>query len=196
MKVLLTTTASLLVAALAGCSQATPDSNSVAVTPASQVVVRTTGFRVDSINGIPGHRFGDPLSTFPGLTVLTGESGATKRYYYPSSRPAPGTAWFAGHNSEFDVTYFFIDNKFATIVVTSYGDHRKLLHDETVYLFGPGDHYETDGTIWRGREAYATYVNTFTPHGPAARLEIGSESLAAMQKKNEAAKLRADNEMK
>ena len=196
MKVLLTTTASLLSATLVGCSQNAQDSVGTTATPTRQLDVRSTGTRVDSLNGIPGHRFGEPLSAFPGLIALPGESGATRRYYYTSSLPAPGTGWFAKHNRDFDITYFFIDNKFATIVVTSYGDSRKLLRDEGEYLFGSGDHYELDGIIWKGRNAYATYVNTFTTHGPTARLEIGSESLAAAQKKQEAVKLKADNELK
>ncbi|RZJ92977.1 MAG: hypothetical protein EOO60_06580 [Hymenobacter sp.] len=197
MKLLLTIAAPLLAATLVSCSQATPESDGTATTSATNqtTAIRTTGTRVDSLNGIPGHRFGEPRSAFPGLIAAPSEPGAMKRYYYLSSQTL-GTGWFARHDKDFTINYFFVNDKFATITVTAYGDRRKLLSDEAAYLFGLGDHYKLDGVIWKGKEAYATYENTFTPQGPAARLEIGSESLAATQKKQEAARLKTDNELK
>jgi hypothetical protein len=197
MKLLLPFTAPLFVA-LVSCSHPAPDSDSAGETTpdAHKTAARTAGTRVDSLNGIPGHRFGEPLSSFPSLIAAENGQDGMKRYYYTSTRPVPGTGWFAKHNKDFDITYFFFDGKFATVIVTAYGQKRQLLSKEAIYLFGLGERYQLDGAIWQGQQAHALYINTFTPLGAAARLEIVSEPLATLEKQQAANRLKADNEQK
>lgn len=181
---------------LDGCSHSTPtaETGTASAGPAAAAPAkRTAGTRADSLDGIPGHHFGEPLGAFPGL--LEGESNikGMRRYYYPSEGTAHGTGWFGKHAPQLKTSYYFVDNQFAYFMTTAYGDNRQLLNQEINYLFGKGDHFHLNDAIWQGKKARAIYTQPFTTYGPAAQLEIASEPLEAKQKEREAARLKAEN---
>ena len=121
---------------------------------------RTTGTQVDSLNGIPGHHFGEPLSAFPGLT--TPDSSAYEGnppYSYPTEKSMGG--WWGKQNvkepGSLTGFYYFPNGKFACFDVTSAGNAIKTLQSEAQFLFGPG--IKTANLIkWEGKLAEAYYT--------------------------------------
>ena len=195
--VLLATVSLLAVALYSSCSHSSPDnvtSPPIGTDNAPTIPVKhTTGSKVDSLNGIPGHPFGEASVTFKGATP--GESNITgmKRYYYPSSQPTRGYGWFGKHSEQIITNYYFVDDKFAYFVATAYGENRRLLSDEATYLFGKGDQFKLDGVIWQGKKARAIYTQPFSTSGPCAQLEVVSEVLENKLKQQAAARLKAEN---
>jgi hypothetical protein len=193
---LLPTLAILTGTLLSNCSHSNSDSttttkdSTVAVTTSAK---RNAGTRVDSLNGIPGHHFGEPLSAFSGL--LPGESNieGMKLYYYSSMEATQRKGWFGKHRQQMLTNYYFVDGKFAYFMATAYGDNRNLLNAEVTYLFGLGDPFQLTGTIWQGKQARAIYTQPISTHGPAAQLEVASEPLGALVKQRTAERLQTDN---
>jgi hypothetical protein len=78
------TSASLLVGALfSSCSH--PAATTDAAETSQMEVPAAIGTRLsrpDSLNGIPGHQFGEPLSAFPGLVLAKSQKPGTQTYYY------------------------------------------------------------------------------------------------------------------
>lgn len=118
-----------------------------------------------------------------------------KRYYYSNAGAVPNTNWFTRHNRDFIITYLFFNDQFAGLLVTGYGNNRQLLYDEAVYLLGPGNPYQLDGTSWQGKQVRGLYTNILTPQGPASHFELLSEPLDAAQKQQAADNLRDENKL-
>lgn len=189
---------SLVALLLSGCSHSTPDSahtngntqdNAILAKPAY-------GVKVDSLDGIPGHHFGEPLSAFPGLVAGQVNGDGMRLYYYPSDGPTLDRGWFGKHRKELMLRYYFENGKFAYFTATAFGDYRKMLNDEAVYLFGIGERFQLTGTIWQGQRTRAMYTTPFLPQGQASHLEIVSEYLEAQQKQRAAVRLKVENDVR
>ena len=97
---------------LASCS-----SPSATSTPADAAAGTSTppppaspfGGKIDSLNGIAGHVFGEPLSAFPKMQLLPPAPGEVTRTYTDE-----GTAgWFGQHHAQVRTQfYYFLDGKF------------------------------------------------------------------------------------
>lgn len=182
---------------LTSCSHTTPTADAGTTSNGSTQAApakRTSGTQADSLNGIPGHHFGEPLSAFPGLREGETNIKGMRRYYYPSGGTVHGTGWFSKHAQQLQTSYYFLDNKFAYFMATAYGDNRQLLSEETTYLFGKsGDRFQLSDVIWRGKLARAIYTQPFSVNGPTAQLEVASEPLETQLKQQEATRLKAEN---
>ena len=89
------------------------------------------GHRVDSLNGIAGHRFGEPPRAFPPLHLELPTTGMPTRTY---TSEAP-TGWFGQYRAQVpDQYYIFLDGKFFTFMAL--GDPT-VLKPEITHLFGP-----------------------------------------------------------
>jgi hypothetical protein len=153
---------------------------------------RTKSTKVDSLNGIPGHRFGEPLSAFPGLELTPGQgTPGTRRYAYPAGKPEAG--WFGKHKQEVEyVFYTFRDDKFISFQAVAFGVGRQALQKEAEYLFGKGERRGL-GTHWAGEKAQAFYSLRNLPTGAAELLDVISVADADAQAARDAAKLKREN---
>lgn len=141
---------------LSSCSQSSPTTESGAGSSAPTVAAeRTTGTKVDSLNGVPGHQFGESLSAFPGLELTPGQGEpGTRRYAYPDNKPEAG--WFGKHKKQFGyVFYTFKDDKFMSFQAIAFGTGRPLLQQEAQFLFGQGKRNGI-GTRWGGKKQRLT----------------------------------------
>jgi hypothetical protein len=147
--------------------------------------------RVDSLNGIPGHHFGEPLSAFPRLVLTKTQNPGTQTYSYPDDKPEAG--WFGKHKKEVpSVFYVFRDGKFAAFQAIAFGMGRRALQQETVYLFGRGKTH-VENTTWAGKKAQVIYTSTTLTRGPAEVLDVESIDLVNAQVAEEAARLKREN---
>jgi len=181
----------LIGVSLGSCSQSSP--NAETGSSATAVVDRLTpSTKVDSLNGIPGHRFGEPFSAFPGLVLTPGQgTPGTRRYTYPADKPEAG--WFGKHKKEVEyVFYTFRDGKFIAFQAVAFGAGRQALQKETEYLFGKGERRGL-GTYWAGEKAQAFYSLRNLPAGPAELLDVVSVEDADAQAASDADKLKAEN---
>lgn len=187
---------SLAVLLLSSCSHSTSDSHVTGDDRKDHPALAgpTYGVKVDSLDGIPGHHFGEPLSAFPGLVAGEVNGDGMRQYHYPSDGPTRDRGWFGKHHKELVLSYYFADDRFAYFSATAYGEYRKMLNDEATCLFGPGERFQLTGTLWKGQRARAAYTELFLPQGPAARLDVVSEPLEAQQKQQAAARLKAEND--
>jgi hypothetical protein len=187
------TIASLLIGGLfSSCSH--PAATTDAASTSKLEISVTTGTRMsrpDSLNGIPGHHFGEPLSAFPGLILTKGQKPGTQTYTYPDGKPEAG--WFGKHKREVpSVFYVFRDGKFAAFQAIAFGDGRLALEQETVFLFGRGKQH-VENTTWAGQKAQVIYTQTTLARGPAEILDIESIDLVKAQVAEEAARLKREN---
>lgn len=178
---------------LSSCSHSSSTTELAAGASAPTVAAeRTTATKVDSLNGIPGHQFGEPLSAFPGLepTAGQGEPG-TIRYTYPAGK-AEGS-WFGKHKKEVPHVYYtFRDNKFVWFQAIAVGDGRQALQQEAQFLFGAGKRNGV-GTHWAGEKAEAYYSMSSLSTGPAETLDVMSVPLMKAKASEDAARLKAEN---
>lgn len=202
--------AALLTAAVSGAAaagtpgQARPRTQTrppAAAKPQTQAKPRSYGARADSLNGIPGHAFGEPRSNFPELqaTGLRDMEG----YLYYEAQPGQEPNWFGKNSDHVRTLYRFYQDKFVIFEASATGDDRPLLEQETVYLFGPG-RLQQQGLEavrqWEGQRVLARLSSAQNHY----ELAVMSKTLLnqkaadkATQQKAEAAaraaKLRADN---
>ena len=90
-----------------GCSSPQGSSAPAAGTESAAptaAVQRGPGTRADSLGGIPGHQFGEPLSAFPGLKLNSVQTPGSKTYIYPEGKGEPG--WFGKRKKEAPGDYF------------------------------------------------------------------------------------------
>jgi hypothetical protein len=148
--------------------------------------------RADSLNGIPGHHFGEPFSAFPGLVLTPGQGApGTKRYAYPTDKPEAG--WFGKHKKEVEyVFYTFRDGKFIAFQAIAFGPGRQALQQEATFLFGPGERRGL-GTHWAGDKAQAFYSLRNLPTGAAELLDVVSVEDADAQASIDASRLKQEN---
>jgi len=152
------------------------------------------GAKADSLDGIPGHHFGEPRSSFPelearGFNNLDGYVTYSLRENQPD---APG--WFGKHADQVHATYWFRNDQFAefSAVISGVDGQRTLLADEVVYLFGKGqrisDSFGQATTRWTGRKVLVEYVDG---HGEG-RLVVNSQAVLAQVVAEKQAKQKAD----
>lgn len=167
---------------------------------------RNFGARADSLNGISGHHFGDPLSSFPEL-VAKGYRDL-EGYDYYTVRPGQEKGWFGKNAEHVQTVYRFYQDKFASFDATSYGNDRLLLTEQARYMFGTGQPqspkdlaYGQTATRWEGKQVRVRLIND----GPNSTMLVVLSKVAAAQKAADAlaqqkqaaaaqaAKMRADN---
>ncbi len=176
---------------LASCSSPSSTTTDPPTPPAAAAAVTV---KVDSLNGIPGHQFGEPLSAFPGLVLDNNQGPGPRTYTYPSGKPEAG--WFGKRRkeapNEFYTSYLFAEGKFVGFSAVAYGDLRKALKEEAAYLYGPGS-ARTKGRLWEGSQAVAWY--TYPPQllGPTDRLDVQSQAFVRAQATAAADRLKAEN---
>jgi hypothetical protein len=124
----------------------------------------TYGAKADSLDGIPGHHFGEPRSNFPELAArgFPGLDG----YVSYSLRPGQeATGWFGKNAEQVEPSYWFYQDQFAgfAAVVLGPDSQRQLLADEAAYLFGPGLRtgvaFGQTTTRWDGKKVLVEYVD-------------------------------------
>jgi hypothetical protein len=167
---------------------------------------RNYGARADSLNGIAGHHFGDPLSSFPEL--MAKGSRDLEGYDYYTVRPGQERGWFGKNAEHVQTVYRFYQDKFASFDATAYGDDRLLLTEQARYLFGTGQPqspkdlaYGQAAMHWEGKQVRVRLVND----GQNSTMLVVLSKVAAAQKAADAlaqqkqaaaaqaAKMRANN---
>jgi len=163
------------------------------------------GARADSLNGIPGHSFGEPRSSFPELETKGYQD--LDGYTYYSAKEGKEIGWFGKNTGHVRTTYRFYQDKFASFDASAQGTDRPLLAEEAVYLLGrglpesPKNLAYGEATVnWEGQRVRATFSDGHNECRLIVRSKLaGAQKVAAetAQKKAEAAaqaaKLRADN---
>ncbi|MGI4735856.1 MAG: hypothetical protein ACRYG7_11840 [Janthinobacterium lividum] len=185
---------SLALAVLAGtlllsCSSAdsTPETKPGASTKAA--VPFPFGTKVDSLNGIAGHTFGQPLSAFSNMQPLPVEKGELTRVYSPS--PDQQSGWFGKHRKQVYVQlYWFQGNKFVKFRAVGVA---ATLRTEAVYLLGSGLEQGPDQLFWEGSRARAVYSEQNRGFGQEGTLDVLSKPFEAEQAARAQAQLKAEN---
>lgn len=180
---------------LPGCSPAAPETTSApAGAPAAPVAPRSYGARADSLDGMPGHHFGEPLSNFPPLVLVSKEDAEGVRIYRMPGSQERG--WFGKHAKDFTTYYQFQDGKFAAFqaVTTGIGANRTAMRQEARFLFGPGKdrNDQMSGLDWEGERVMVRYSEKMTLP-VECWLEVYSKPLVAVQQAKQQARLRAEN---
>ena len=190
----------LLAALATGCTSQESASTTAAGEPATaapSTAVRTPGTRADSLGGIPGHKFGEPLSAFPGLVLHPGQQQpGSKFYYYPNGKGEAG--WWGKRTrewrGEFNSFYTFKDGRFVAFSAMAYGDARKLLREQAVYLFGQGKQWPLGGTTWDGAQVQAYYTQQIAAKS-YEQLTVQTQEFVKSQATAKADQLKKDNAM-
>ena len=178
---------------LGSCSQQGPTTAPAAASPATPPTVPAPakfpyGARVDSLGGIPGHPFGQPLRAFPRLELIALGPEVPFRAYRVPVRG--GSGWFARHRREVpDQYYHFVDGQFFRFRAVG---NPAALRQEAEYLFGPG-RVEGLQVYWEGERARATYSEQARGLGREGMLDVLSKPLEATLAARAQARLRADN---
>lgn len=173
--------------------------------PHPRPVPRSYGARADSLNGIPGHAFGESRSNFPELEAKGYKDMDGYMYYYAKPGQEPG--WFGKNAEHVRTVYRFYQDKFASFDASAGGTDRPLLIEEAVYLFGKGLPqssktlaYGEAAINWEGKRVQVTLADGHNECRLVIRSKLAAAEKAAVeaaQKKVEAAaraaKLRADN---
>ena len=182
---------------LISCSPGTSDTpidSSLSATPAPAPTKRTTGTAADSLNGIPGHTFGEPLRNFPGLVLVTKDDALGLRVYKMPGSQERG--WFGKHAQDFDTYYQFQDGQFAMFraVTTGIGANRTAMREQARFLFGPGKDRNDymSGLDWEGERVRVMYSEKLTTP-IQCWLEVYSKPLLVVQQAKKRAQLQADN---
>ena len=180
---------------LSNCSH--PGSTTMAITPEAGTSSASDKFpyggKVDSLNGVPTHRFGKPLSAFTGLIKAGGATPGMDSYHLPTGS-AQQVRWFAKHHDEVPgVFYLFRDGKFASFQAVAYSAAGQVaLASEASFLFGPGRQLG-DRTEWVGEQAWAVLSTTYINGQNVKILNINSLTLQAEQERKQQAQLKEEN---
>ncbi|MGI4735324.1 MAG: hypothetical protein ACRYG7_09115 [Janthinobacterium lividum] len=181
---------SLLGGLLTSCSSpspATSEAQATASTPPAPTPQFPFGSRVDSLNGIAGHAFGEPLSAFPKMRPLPPTSGELTRTYSYEGKEG----WFGKHQAQVSTQlYYFLNGKFCRFLAIG---NPTVLRPEATYLFGPGQAEGKYRLFWEGSQARAAYVEQARGFGMEGRLDVLSKALEAEQAAQEKARLKAEN---
>ena len=184
----------LLLASCSSPSSTTPPAAAAAdtTTPASPAL--SYGTPADSLNGMQGHTFGEPLRNFPGLVLITKEDERGVRVY--QMPPAKERGWFGKHAKDFATYYQFQDGQFAMFraVTTGLGANRTAMREEARFLFGPGKdrNDQMSGLDWEGERVRVMYSEKLTTP-IQCWLEVYSKPLLLVQQARQRAQLQADN---
>ena len=157
---------------LSGCSSPNP-TTAAGAAPAATPPAFPFGQRVDSLNGIAGHRFGEPPGAFPRLHLELPTTGMPTRTYTSEAT----TGWFGQHRAQVPGQYYtFLDGKFFAFVAL--GDPA-VLKTEATHLFGPGRAQGPHQLFWEGSQARAVYSERAVSAGREGRLDVVSKPLEA-----------------
>jgi hypothetical protein len=177
-------------ALLGGCSQQAP----ATTTPNPELAAPKEtakfpyGAKIDSLNGVAGHTFGQPVSAFPKMEMFPVEPNELTRSYHASKQVTSG--WFAKHRREVPSQfYYFLDGQFC--LFRAFGD-AATLKAEAEYLFGPGLQQESQ-LFWEGARARAVYSEQARGFGREGRLDVLSKPLEAAKHAKAKARLKAEN---
>lgn|GEM_PF-1585742 len=178
-----------------GCSHPAPTTTAGAseTETSSSAAKYPYGSKVDSLNGVPTHRFGEPLSNFKGLVRADGATPGMVSYHLPTGS-AQQVRWFAKHAEEVPgVFYLFRDGKFASFQAVAYSAAgQAALAAEANFLFGPGRPLG-DRTEWVGEKALAVLSTTYLNGQNVKVLNVNSVILQAEQEHRQQDQLRAEN---
>lgn len=177
-------------ALLGGCSQQEPATTTTNPKPAAakEAAKFPYGTKIDSLNGVAGHSFGQPLSAFPRMEMFPAEADELTRSYHAPEQVTSG--WFAKHRREVPSQfYYFLDGQFCQF--RALGD-AATLRAEAAYLFGPGLQ-QGPQVFWEGERARAVYSEQVRGFGREGQLDVLSKPLEAAQQAKRQAKLKADN---
>ena len=146
------------------------------------------GARMDSLNGIAGHVFGQPLRAFGKLEAMALDPGdPIRRYWVPA---AASRGWFSKHRQQVPNQFVdFVDGQFYRFRAVG---EPATLRAEAVFLFGPGL-VEGEKVFWEGARARAAYSEQVRGLGREGTLDVLSKPLEAGLAANAQARLRADN---
>jgi hypothetical protein len=191
----------LAVTALAGalllhsCSQESPDDTPAAALPPASTK-RTPGTAADSLNGIAGHTFGEPLSNFPGLILVEKHDEVGVRLYrMPAGRER---GWFGKYAQYLITTYKFQDGRFSMFEAITTGPRPSPsptdLREEALSLFGPGKklHNLMGEIVWDGERVRALFSEKRDPP-LMSWLQVYSKPLRAVQQAKQKAPFQADS---
>lgn len=156
----------------------------------AEATITTWATRVDSLNGIPGHHFGEPLSSFPGLVPISGKEFGAQSYYYVQQGE---TGWFGKctkeHSNDFYTRYTFSGGKFVSFLASGRGEMSQALQQQAEYLYGPGTP-TNDGSRWAGSRTEAWMASDTQNSSPVNTLMVWSKAFARQQAQARAAQLR------
>lgn len=163
----------------------------------------STGQRVDSLNGISGHQFGEPLSAFPGLRFCRLDTDGEPQYFYGDAAGEKIGGWWGKQNRKklgsVEGFYSFPGGRFAGVVLVGNGLTQPKILPEAKYLFGPGDENET-GVTWTGKKCEAYYAKPRADRSVTVALIIRSHDFTQQVKQSKAdrerkaaAQLKAEN---
>jgi hypothetical protein len=184
-------------ALLAGCSSpnSTTAADAVATADSADASAPSPptfpfGSKIDSLAGVAGHKFGEPLSAFPKLRLLPAIPGVpvgpTRTYTSEET-----TSWFGKHRAQVPTQlYSFLDGKFCAFVAIG---APAVLRPEASYLFGPGQAQGQYQFFWEGSRARAVYAEKAAGFGREGRLDVLSKPYEAELAARASAKLKAEN---
>ena len=173
---------------LSSCSSA--DSNSTPATPKTAAAQFPFGAKVDSLNGIAGHTFGQPVSAFVPMRLMQVSPGEVTRTYADEGS-AKATGWFGKHRPQVPTQlYWFLDNKFSQF--RAVGD-AATLRAEAIYLLGPGQAQGQHQLFWEGSRARAVFSEQTRGFGLEGTLDVLSKPLEAEVAAKKQALLEAEN---
>lgn len=173
---------------LSSCSSA----DSTPETPKPAAVQFPFGAKVDSLNGIAGHTFGQPVSAFPKMRLMQTSPGELTRTYDDEGvAGAKATGWFGKHRPQVPTQlYWFLDNKFSQF--RAVGD-AATLRAEAIYLLGPGQAQGQYQLFWEGSRARAVFSEQARGFGREGTLDVLSKPLEAELAAKKQALLKAEN---
>jgi hypothetical protein len=124
---------------------------------------RTTGTAADSLNGMQGHTFGEPLRNFPGLILLEKHDEEGVRWY--RMRAGQKRGWFGKYSQYLITSYQFQDGPFSMFVAMTTGLRSSPMALREEAHFGPGkDQHDQMGEIdWDGERVRAMYFEKHVP---------------------------------
>jgi hypothetical protein len=141
---------------LGACSPQTDPATGVADTYSAAPDPATPPFPygawVDSLNGLTGYVFGQPLSAFAKLEAVALEPGDPIRHYWVPAAASRG--WFSKHRQQVPNQFVdFVDGQFYRFRAVG---EPATLRAEAAFLFGPGL-VEGEKVFWEGARARAAY---------------------------------------
>ena len=163
------------------------------------------GAKADSLDGIPGHHFGEPRRSFPEL-VTRGYRDPEGYVSYALRPDQEATGWFGKNTEQVQSTYWFYQDKFAAFTAFTGGpvSQRQVLADEAVYLFGKGQFkgaaFGEATTQWEGKKVLVVYLDGHNEaqlrvNSQVSLAQLAADKLARQQAEAaaRAAKFKADN---
>lgn len=177
----------VLLSSCSSPSPATTETAPAAAVPAQSSAQFPFSSKVDSLNGLAGHTFGQPLSAFPQMRLIPPSPGELTRTYVSEG----SEGWFGKHHQQVrSQYYYFLNGKFCRFLAI--GDPT-VLRPEATYLFGPGQAEGKYRFFWEGSQARAAYSEKASGMGMEGTLDVASKPLEAERAAQANARLKAEN---